>query len=245
MSLERAVQHVGRFLAAPALLIMTWSGQIVGAVEPAPGAASLVVHTDRDGPKVSPLLYGIFFEDINCSADGGIYAELVRNRSFEDSDKLEHWSATSGGGSRVETAIDTSRPISPKNRRSLKVTIREPGDAFVGVFNEGYWGIPVEKGAAYRLSLQARGEGFDDRLNVAITSSDGRYYAKEQLPKLTGEWKSYECTLTSNGTDPRARLEIVGAGKGTFWLDMVSLFPAKTPKHSPLPRHGTGAHKRG
>ena len=93
--------------------------------------------------------------------------------------------------------------------------------------------FPWSKGPTYRLSLQARGEGFDGPLTVALDSRDGRYYAKEQLPRLTGEWKSYECTLTSNGTDPKARLEIVGAGKGTFWLDMVSLFPAKTWKDRP------------
>ena len=95
----------------------------VNSAEPLPPSARLTVHADREGPKVSPLLYGIFFEDINCSADGGIYAELVRNRSFEDSDKPEHWSVTTGGEGKVEVAIDTSRPLSPKNQRSLKVTI--------------------------------------------------------------------------------------------------------------------------
>ena len=98
MSLERAVEHVlSAFSSSRALLMLVASGQTAAAAEPGSSTASLVVHADREGPKVSPLLYGIFFEDINCSADGGIYAELVRNRSFEDSDKPEHWSVTSGG----------------------------------------------------------------------------------------------------------------------------------------------------
>ena len=94
MSLERAVERGLRILIALALLILIAAVQTAGAAEPGTRTASLVVHADREGPKVSPLLWGIFFEDINCSADGGIYAELVRNRSFEDSDKPEHWKVT-------------------------------------------------------------------------------------------------------------------------------------------------------
>ena len=116
MSLERAVERVFRILIAPALLMLAWSGQTAGAAEPGPSTASLVVHADREGPKVSPMLYGIFFEDINCSADGGIYAEMVRNRSFEDSDKPEHWSVgRAAARPSVELAIDAAQPVSPKN----------------------------------------------------------------------------------------------------------------------------------
>jgi alpha-L-arabinofuranosidase len=204
------------------------------ATEPAQKNATITVHADRPGPRVSPLLYGIFFEDINCSADGGLYAELVRNRSFEDSDRPELWSIQSGGDSKVEAAIDTSRPISPRNRRSLRVTIHKPGHARVGVINRGYWGISVKEGEEYRLSLQARAEnGFKGPLIVALAGSDGRCYADQQLPAPTDSWQKYECVLKSNGTDPKAHLEIVGAGKGSFYLDMVSLFPARTWKDRP------------
>ena len=218
----------------PGLVLLTLSipTSPVNSAEPPPGSAALTVHADREGPKVSPLLYGIFFEDINCSADGGLYAELVRNRSFEDSDKPEHWSVTTGGEGKVEVAIDTSRPISPKNLRSLKVTIAEPGNAFAGIVNKGFWGIPVKQGEVYQLSLRARcDEVFQEGLIVALVGSDGRCYAKERLPRLTQDWKTYECSFTANGTDPKAQLEIVGAGKGKFWLDMVSLFPRSTWKN--------------
>jgi alpha-L-arabinofuranosidase len=198
-----------------------------------PGTASITIHADREGPKVSPLLYGIFFEDINCSADGGIYAELIRNRSFEDSERLVHWSVTSGGDSRVQTLIDSERPVSPRNKRSLKVILPKAGDAFVGIVNKGYWGISVKRGEEYRLSLRARAaEGFDHLL-VALVSENDRCYAKEVLPRLTGNWKTYRCSFTANGTDPKAHLEIAAAGKGTFWIDDVSLFPAKTWKDRP------------
>ncbi len=222
-----------RLLPGLGLLAMT---MLTGPATAGPptGSAQLTVHADREGPKVSPLLYGIFFEDINCSADGGIYAELVRNRSFEDSDKLEHWTVTTGGQGKVEVAIDTSHPISPKNRRSLKVTIAEPGNAYAGVVNAGFWGMAAKQGETYRLSLRTRCDGmFQEPLSVALVGSDGRCFAKEQLPRLTQDWKTYECSLIANGTDPKAQLEILAAGKGTFWLDMVSLFPVKTWKDRP------------
>ena len=207
------------------LLTLIMPTSSVNAVEPPPGSAGLTVHADREGPKVSPLLYGIFFEDINCSADGGLYAELVRNRSFEDSDKPEHWSVVTGGQGKVEVTIDTSRPVSPKNQRSLKVTITEPGNAFAGIVNKGFWGISVKQGEVYELSLAGCDDVFQEGLMIALVGSDDRCHAKEPLPRLTQDWKTYECSLTANGTDPKAHLEIVGAGKGTFWLGHGLAFP--------------------
>jgi alpha-L-arabinofuranosidase len=230
MTFARTLRSLTMIVSCMISLALAGSARAVEPERPQ-GKASITVHADREGPKVSPLLYGIFFEDINCSADGGIYAELIRNRSFEDSDKLEHWTLQSGGDGKVEATIDTTRPISPRNPRSLRVKIQEPGHAYAGVVNRGYWGIPVKQGQTYRLSLQARAdEGFAEPLTVALVGAGGRCYAKQQLPSLTDRWKHYECELASNGTDPKAQLEIVGAGKGTFYLDMVSLFPAKTWK---------------
>jgi hypothetical protein len=94
--------------------------------------ARLTVQVDQPGHKMAPTLWGIFFEDINLSADGGIYPELVRNRSFEDSEKPEHWTLVNSGDSQSEMAIDTSRPLNPMNRHSLRVRRsgrRLPGEA--------------------------------------------------------------------------------------------------------------------
>ena len=87
----------------------------------AAGAATLTVQVDQPGHAISPALWGIFFEDINLSADGGIYAELVRNRNFQDSDKPDHWTPVSSGDAKVALSIDVEKPMSPKNPRSLKV----------------------------------------------------------------------------------------------------------------------------
>jgi hypothetical protein len=116
---------------------------------------------DKPGHAISPTLYGIFFEDINCSADGGIYAEMVRNRSFEDSDKPDWWEAVGNGAVNCELSVDSAQPVSPKNLHSLRVAIGKPGNGRAGVANNGYWGMGLAKGQTYALSLFARGgEGF-------------------------------------------------------------------------------------
>ena len=194
-------------------------------------SATLTVKVDKPGAKVSPMLWGIFFEDINCSADGGIYPEQVRNRSFEDTDKPNHWSLLSSEAARVTMALDTENPASPKNPHALKVTVTEVGGGRAGVVNEGFWGITLKKGESYHLALSARaGQGFSGPLTVTLEGKDGQVYAKETVSGLTDAWKSYKFSLTSTGTDPKARLVIAAAKPGTFWLDMVSLLPKKTWK---------------
>jgi alpha-L-arabinofuranosidase len=189
----------------------------------------LTVDADKPGPAISPMLYGIFFEDINCSADGGLYAELVRNRNFEDSDKPDHWSAVSSGPAEVRLSIDTSQPVGTKNPRSLKVEVRQPGSGRAGVVNEGYWGMSVVRAEKYRLSLYARGGDWSiHMLNVSLESKDGLVYAQAKVTGLEPTWKKYEIELKAKGTDPQARLVISTTKPGTFWLDMVSLFPRKT-----------------
>jgi hypothetical protein len=123
--------------------------------------ATLAVEVDKPGHAISPTLYGIFFEDINCSADGGIYAEMVRNRSFEDSNKPDWWEAVGNGPVNCELAVDSTQPVSTKNPHSLRVAIGKPGNGRAGVANNGYWGMGLAKGQTYALSLFARGgEGF-------------------------------------------------------------------------------------
>ncbi len=196
--------------------------------------AALTVAVNQPCHAISPLLYGIFFEDINCSADGGIYAEMVRNRNFEDSDKPEWWEAFGNRTGGVELAVDSSRPVSPKNPRSLRVKISNSGGGRAGVANNGFWGMAVTRGETYRLSILARGgDGFTGPLLVSLEGSDGILYAQRTIPTLTSDWKRYRLSLKAGATDPKARLVITTARPGTFWLDMVSLFPGETWKNRP------------
>jgi alpha-L-arabinofuranosidase len=196
--------------------------------------ATLTVAVDKPGHAISPMLYGIFFEDINCSADGGIYAEMVRNRNFEDSGKPERWEAVGDSAAGVELTVDSAQPVSPKNPHSLKVTIAKPGSGRAGVANDGFWGMAVAQGQTYELSLFARGsEGFNGPLAVSLESSDGKLYAQKIIRSLATDWKHYGLSLKASATDPKARLVISASQPGTFWLDMVSLFPKQTWKNRP------------
>lgn len=195
--------------------------------------ATLSIAADKPGHAISPTLYGIFFEDINCSADGGLYAELVRNRNFEDSMKPDYWEALEGAGP-AALAIDSAEPVSSKNLHSLKVMVGSRKGTRAGVVNHGFWGMALAKGEAYQLSLFARGaSGFAGPLTITLESDAGTVYASAKIAGLTSDWKAYRFSLKPIATDPQARLVISTTQPGTFWLDMVSLFPKKTWKGRP------------
>jgi alpha-N-arabinofuranosidase len=120
------------------------------------------------------MLYGIVFEDINCSADGGLYAEMVRNRNLEDSDKPDYWTTESSGAAVVAITLDSSNPASSKNPHSLRVQIANPGGRRAGVVNEGFWGMSLTKGDVYELSFLARAaKDFTAPLTASLESSSG------------------------------------------------------------------------
>jgi alpha-L-arabinofuranosidase len=186
------------------------------------GQATLTVDASRPGHAVSPLLWGVFFEDINLSADGGIYPELVRNRSFEDAEQPENWKISG-----ADAAIDDHKPLNPYNRRSLRVK----ADGAFTIENDGYWGMNVVSGDDYTFKLAARAaDGFTGPLTVKILSSTGAELAAGEISGLTADWNYHTLNLTASAGDPKARLEISGSGQGTLFLDMVSLMPKKTWK---------------
>jgi alpha-L-arabinofuranosidase len=198
------------------------------------GQARLIVHADRSGPKISPMLYGIFFEEINLAGDGGLYAELIRNRSFEDANEPEHWRLANANSAKNDMAIDTERPLSQNNRRSLRLKIRPPEFGVSGVANGGYYGIPLDKDAEYDLSLYARcGDGFTGPLTVTLSSLDGNVYAEAKIDGLADDWRRFTTVLKSNSTVRAARLVLSARQPGTIWIDVVSLFPRKTWKDRP------------
>lgn len=198
----------------------------ITALSLAAAPAKISVQVDRPSHAVSPTLWGIFFEDINLSADGGIYPELVRNRSFEDSEQPESWKLVNAPDGNSEATTDTSRPLNPLNRRSLRLKLN--GSAYL--INEGYWGINIVKGEGYTLKLAARAaDGFNGPLAVKVLAA-GKELAGGEIKSVTGDWKYYTIDLVATDSEPKALLQINLAGKGTLFLDMVSLLPKKTWK---------------
>ncbi|AYG79021.1 Extracellular exo-alpha-L-arabinofuranosidase [Streptomyces hundungensis] len=181
----------------------------------------LTVDTTHPGPGVSTELGGIFFEDINHSGEGGLYAELVNNRSFMAAATPLHWSAVGA----ATLTIDTAQPLNSALTQSLRVNVTQAGG---GVANEGFWGIPVRPSTTYRASLYAKSTGGTGGLTVSLTGTDGRVYATGTTGPLTGSWHKHELTLrTAPGapTTADARLTVTSPAPGTLWLSQVSLFP--------------------
>lgn len=130
--------------------------------------STLSVNVGQPGVEISPTLYGTFFEDINSAADGGIYAELIKNRSFEFGDGMEGWLPVKLGAANGRAVIDSSSSINEHNLHYLRMNVEIPDEGF-GIANSGYGGIAVEQGQSYEFSIYARSESRDvGSLNIAI-----------------------------------------------------------------------------
>jgi alpha-L-arabinofuranosidase len=202
----------------------------VAAATFAPAAAEtlgIVVDAAKPGPRIDKMHYGIFFEEVNHAGDGGLWAEMIRNRSFEDSEKPDNWQVVSSGGAVGEIAIDQSKPLNANNTRSLKVTVKSAGDGLYGVANAGYWTLPLRQGAVYNVSLFARrSDDFGGRLVVRLVDAAGSVYAIHNISGLTADWRKYSFSMKPSKSSEAALLSITADKPGTFWLDSVSMMPA-------------------
>ncbi|MDX3224936.1 alpha-L-arabinofuranosidase C-terminal domain-containing protein [Streptomyces sp. ME19-01-6] len=205
-----------------------------------------VVEVDARAPgtAISSDLFGVFFEDINYAADGGLYAELVQNRSFAYSSAdrpewhaLTAWELLERDGAVGSVAVSTDAPLdeaSPHHAVLRTTAVRAAGRG-AGLRNEGFDGIAVRAGERYDVSLFARlADGTADRLVARIESPDGsRVHGQAELGPLHGSWQRHTAVITCEGTDQDARFAVVASGVGTVHLDLVSLFPQATLRGRP------------
>ena len=188
---------------------------------------SITVDADKVRFPVAPDMWGIFFEDIDLSLDGGIYAEMVRNRSFEEgrlgreqNEPLAWWDPVGA----AYLSADTSKPLSSRNARCVRVGAR-PG---AGIANQGYFGMNVEKGKRYNLSVALRGE-MKGPVEVSFEAfGKAGTIGRGTIAGITSEWKTHELSIEATDSDPRSRLVFRAPEGGTFYMDCVSLFPAET-----------------
>jgi alpha-N-arabinofuranosidase len=206
---------------------------------------TLTVALDGPGKPISPHLFGIFFEDLNYAADGGLYAELAQNRSFAYQateqpawNNLSFWELVTRGGGKGTLKVDASFPLHPNNPVYGVLAVDTPGEG-VGLANPGFDGIPVTAGEKYELSLFARENHFGRRwqdvgkqgtlpLIARLESKDGTVLAETRFEITEREWRRFSATVTATKTDPAARLVLLGTVQGGFALDEISLFPQKT-----------------
>ncbi len=169
-------------------------------------------------------MYGVFFEDINFGADGGLYAELVKNRSFDFPQHLTGWTAVGG----VE--IRNDEPCFSRNPYYARITYTGQLTGS-GIDNEGFRGIGLKNGATYDFSLYGRApQGRHATLDVELVGADGQQLAKKQIRVNSKTWKKYSLTFTAPRTEEKARLRVVMREKGTADVDHISLFPTDTWK---------------
>ena len=188
----------------------------------------VTLQLDQKGHPVPPGLYGLMTEEINYSYDGGLYAELIRNRVFLNNPAApDNWSLLQDGGAGGSMALDRRVPLNEALHVSLRLTAEKAGTR-IGIANEGYWGIPVRPATSYAASFYARGSK-PAVFTVSIESRDGKtVYASAQSAATGTDWERQKLTLTTGGgIVPTADTRFVISTKdtGTFWFDLVSLFP--------------------
>lgn len=194
-----------------------------------------VTAQPEETKEISDLLMGIFFEDINYSADGGLYAELIQNRDFEydpsDREGDKNWNSTHSWkleGENATFTILTSDPIHPNNPHYAVLKTNQPGAALT---NTGFDGIALKAGEKYDFSLFARiPEGSKSgKLLVRLVDADGTVQGETTVTVSSRSWKTYKAVLTAK-TSADTRLELRPQSAGEIELDMISLFPQNTFK---------------
>ncbi|MBK9934095.1 MAG: alpha-N-arabinofuranosidase [Cytophagaceae bacterium] len=206
---------------------------------------------------ISPNLFGLFFEDINYSADGGLYAELVQNRSFEYSptdNRSWHpftaWEYYTPAFSYGSLSVETSQPIHPNNPHYAVLTIEHIGvpstlEKFskipenqgipgVGLKNSGFDNIVIKAGESYNFSMFSRLITENPiAISIFLQNKKGEILAENHLKVESKDWKKYTATLTASASNDSASLVVLATSTGKIALDMISLFPEKTFKNRP------------
>lgn len=201
---------------------------------------SIDIDASVKGPKVSPTHYGIFYEDINHAADGGLYAELIRNRSFEDvnmgrprrvrmfatKNNIDSWSATEG----AEIHLTDTNPLNSAQTNSLLVSVKNPAS---GIENTGFWGINTVAGRTYRLSFWIRSDkSYKSQFIASLVSEAGNTLGSVSFKVKAGrKWQKVTAAITAKSDDPKARFSLRSDKVGEYQIDVVSLFPPTYKNH--------------
>jgi alpha-L-arabinofuranosidase len=203
-----------------------------------PRTATIDVDVDKPGNKIPPTFYGFMTEEINHSYDGGLFAELVQNRTFQDplpqkrgkpieapppADPPTHWTVVGDG----KMATDKADPVNPALPISLRLDLTGGKG---GIANDGYWGVPVRPDTEYQGAFYAKGgNGFAGPVTASLVSDDGsETFATVDTAPVTGRWAKYEFKFRTGHDAPttaKAKFVVGATGTGAVTFSMVSLFP--------------------
>ncbi len=188
---------------------------------------TMEVDLSRPIAQADDRMYGVFFEDINFGADGGLYAELVKNRSFEFPQHLAGWMPFG------QVSVESASPCFERNPHYVRI-VSHGELTGSGLENEGFRGIGLKRGATYRFRVYARcPKDQSVPVNVELIGSNGATLCRQTLHVSSSDWKAYELTFESPATEAHARLRVVMRQSGTVDLEHLSLFPTDTWKGRP------------
>ncbi|HEY4232122.1 MAG TPA: alpha-L-arabinofuranosidase C-terminal domain-containing protein [Lacipirellulaceae bacterium] len=203
-----------------------FSHHVAQAAEP---DATVTIDMKSAGRPVPKTLHGIFFEDINYGADGGLYAELVQNRSFEHHEPMFAWQEAAIGGAKGRLEVVNESPLNANNTHFLRIHSAVTDGGAYGATNDGFDGIVLKQNDAYLLSLYARQRAGDGRvLVVQLQDASGEVIAEHRFSGLTPAWQKLEAEIVAPKTTANAKLAVLVTVPGVIDVDMISLFPKRT-----------------
>jgi alpha-L-arabinofuranosidase len=213
--------------AAQLFAVLLWAG-----IAHAQTRATLNIDLSKPLHPVSPTLYGLMTEEINYSYDGGLYAEMVRNRTFQEHDwsGIAHWRLEELGDASASLSIDTQTGPGPALPTSLKLNVIKADATYpAAVLNEGWWGMTLAPNTTYKGSLYAKTDANATgpvTISLINDNSDVIVASTSSAP-LTTDWNHYEFALKTGsiGSSSENHLRLSVTHPGTVWIDLVSLFP--------------------
>lgn len=203
-----------------------------------PAKSQITIDVSKPGAKVAPICRGQQIEEFNHQFQGGLYAQLISNPSFEEIDSTfaitpaANWSLITPGTSKArmygQSQAETSM-LNSQQQRCLKLEVASVASGSVGLANNGYWGIKLENNTRYTVSFWARKEPeFNGYISVKLEGNDGKVYARSDDFSLSTDWKHFTCTLTANGISRVTadnRLVIYASAPGSLFFDVVTVMP--------------------
>ncbi|MES2773722.1 MAG: alpha-L-arabinofuranosidase C-terminal domain-containing protein [Bacteroidota bacterium] len=194
----------------------------------------ITVKVNQPTATIQPTMWGVFFEDINMGADGGIYAELVKNRSFEFYKPMMGWKVLGKPDTEGDFLVTNRQQANTANPRFLHVTLHQSKNS-VGLVNEGFRGMGIKKAMTYDFSVMYRQPAGTIKMHIELSNSKNENIGSATLITMaTGDkWSKAAIHFDASATEPKAKLKIWFEGDGTIDLDMISLFPRDTWKNRP------------
>ena len=218
-----------------AVLSAMLMGSLSAAAQQKPAVNKYVVDFKDTGIKIQPTMYGIFFEDINMGADGGLYAEMVKNRSFEFDAPLMGWAQPNSDKLSLNDKSGYASIVEGKksgNKNYARIDVKD--DKGYTLINEGFRGMGIKEGDAYNISiLAANQEGNISKINFQFIDEAGNVVGETSVAPSGKEWKKYTAQMTANKTVAKGKLKVTFTGTGSINVDIISIFPQDTWNNRP------------